>query len=286
MSKESLQLPKTAFSMKANLPNKEPDIIQRWEKIDLYKKLRKKSKGKEKFVLHDGPPYANGHIHMGTALNKILKDMITRFHQMNGKDSIYVPGWDCHGLPIEWKIEEQYKKKKKNKDEIPIKDFRQECREFAESWIDVHIKEFKRLGVVGDFDNYYSTMSYEAEAQIVRELGKFLLDGSLYQGFKPVLWSTVEKTALADAEVEYMDHTSNTIYVGFKVKETDKDFLKDTSIIIWTTTPWTIPANKALAFNSNIDYSILEIENLQNFNENKIVVATNLVKEIVSACEK
>ena len=143
---------------------------------------------------------------MGTALNKILKDMITRFHQMNGKDSIYVPGWDCHGLPIEWKIEEQYKKKKKNKDEVPIKDFRQECREFAKSWIDVHIKEFKRLGVVGDFENYYSTMSYEAEAQIVRELGKFLLDESLYQGFKPVLWSTVEKTALADAEVEYQDH--------------------------------------------------------------------------------
>ena len=285
MSKESLQLPKTAFSMKANLPNKEPDIIKHWEKIDLYKKLRKKSKGKEKFVLHDGPPYANGHIHMGTALNKILKDMITRFHQMSGKDSIYVPGWDCHGLPIEWKIEEQYKKKKKNKDEVPIKDFRQECREFAESWIDVHIKEFKRLGVVGDFDNYYSTMSYGAEAQIVRELGKFLLDGSLYQGFKPVLWSTVEKTALADAEVEYMDHTSNTIYVGFKVKETDKDFLKDTSIIIWTTTPWTIPANKALAFNSNIDYSILEIGDLPNFKEKKIVVATNLVKEIINACE-
>ncbi len=285
MSKESLQLPKTAFSMKANLPKKEPDIIKHWEKIDLYKKLRKKSKGKEKFVLHDGPPYANGHIHMGTALNKILKDMITRFHQMNGKDSIYVPGWDCHGLPIEWKIEEQYKKKKKNKDEVPIKDFRQECREFAESWIDVHVKEFKRLGVVGDFDNYYSTMSYEAEAQIVRELGKFLLDGSLYQGFKPVLWSTVEKTALADAEVEYMDHTSNTIYVGFKVKKTDKDFLKDTNIIIWTTTPWTIPANKALAFNSNIEYSILEIDTLENFKEKKIVVAKNLVKEIINSCE-
>ena len=285
MSKESLQLPKTAFSMKANLPKKEPDIIHHWEKINLYKKLRKKSKGKEKFVLHDGPPYANGHIHMGTALNKILKDMITRFHQMNGKDSIYVPGWDCHGLPIEWKIEEQYKKKKKNKDEVPIKDFRQECREFAESWIDVHIKEFKRLGVIGDFDNYYSTMSYDAEAQIVRELGKFLLDGTLYQGFKPVLWSTVEKTALADAEVEYMDHISNTIYVGFKVKKTDKDFLKDTSIIIWTTTPWTIPANKALAFNSNIDYSILEIDYLENFKEKKIVVAKNLVKEITNACE-
>jgi len=285
MSKDTLQLPKTAFSMKANLPTKEPEILKKWENNKLFEKLRKNSKGKEKFVLHDGPPYANGHIHMGTALNKILKDVITRFHQMSGKDSVYVPGWDCHGLPIEWKIEEQYKKRKKNKDEVPIKDFRKECREFAKSWIDVHIKEFKRLGVVGDFDNYYSTMSNDAEAQIVRELGKFLLDGSLYQGFKPVLWSTVEKTALADAEVEYMDHTSNTIYVAFKVKETNKEFLKDTSIIIWTTTPWTIPANKALAFNSNIDYSVLEIDELENFKEKKIVVAKNLINEITNQCE-
>ena len=253
MSKDNLHLPKTAFSMKASLPTKEPLILEKWEKNKIFEKLRKNSKGKEKFILHDGPPYANGHIHMGTALNKILKDIITRFHQMNGKDSVYVPGWDCHGLPIEWKIEEQYKKKKKNKDEVPIKDFRQECREFAKHWIQVHIKEFKRLGVVGDFENYYSTMSYEAEAQIVRELGKFLLDGSLYQGFKPVLWSTVEKTALADAEVEYMDHTSNTIFVAFKVKDTKKDFLKDANVIIWTTTPWTIPANKALAFNNGIE---------------------------------
>jgi len=285
MSKDTLQLPKTAFSMKANLPTKEPEILEKWEKNKIYEKLRKNSKGKEKFILHDGPPYANGHIHMGTALNKILKDMITRFHQMNGKDSVYVPGWDCHGLPIEWKIEEQYKKKKKNKDEVPIRDFRQECREFAKNWIDVHIKEFKRLGVVGDFENYYSTMSYEAEAQIVRELGKFLLNGSLYQGFKPVLWSTVEKTALADAEVEYMDHTSNTIYVAFKVKKTEKEFLKDANIIIWTTTPWTIPANKALAFNSNIEYSVLEIDNLEHFKEKKIVVAKNLIDEITKECE-
>ena len=284
MSKDTLQLPKTAFSMKANLPAKEPEILKKWEKDKIFEKLRKNSKGKKKFILHDGPPYANGHIHMGTALNKILKDMIVRFHQMSGKDSVYVPGWDCHGLPIEWKIEEQYKKKKKNKDEVPIKDFRQECREFAKNWIDVHIKEFKRLGVVGDFDNYYSTMSYEAEAQIVRELGKFLLDGSLYQGFKPVLWSTVEKTALADAEVEYMDHNSNTIYAAFKVKETNKDFLKDASIIIWTTTPWTIPANKALAFNSNIDYSVLEIEKLEHFKDKKIVVAKNLIKSISEDC--
>ena len=284
MSKDNLHLPKTTFSMKASLPIKEPLILEKWEKNKIFERLRKNSKGKEKFILHDGPPYANGHIHMGTALNKILKDIITRFHQMNGKDSVYVPGWDCHGLPIEWKIEEQYKKKKKNKDEVPIKDFRQECREFAKNWIQVHIKEFKRLGVVGDFENYYSTMSYEAEAQIVRELGKFLLDGSLYQGFKPVLWSTVEKTALADAEVEYMDHTSNTIFVAFKVKDTKRDFLKDASMIIWTTTPWTIPANKALAFNSNIEYSLLEIDSLDHFKDKKIVVATNLIESIVKSC--
>ena len=284
MSKENLQLPKTAFSMKANLSIKEPAILDQWEKNELFKKIRKKSVGKEKFVLHDGPPYANGHIHMGTALNKILKDMITRFQQMNGKDSIYVPGWDCHGLPIEWKIEEQYKKKKKNKDEIPIKDFRNECREFAKKWINVHIKEFKRLGVIGDFDNYYSTMSFDAEAQIVRELGKFLLDGSLYQGFKPVFWSTVEKTALADAEVEYKDHTSNTIYVAFKVKNSKKNFLKDASVIIWTTTPWTIPANRALAFNSGIEYSVVEISELDTFKEKKIIVASELLSAIVKSC--
>jgi len=284
MSKDTLHLPKTAFSMKAGLPVKEPLILEKWEKNKIYEKIRKASKGKEKFILHDGPPYANGHIHMGTALNKILKDMIIRFHQMNGKDSVYVPGWDCHGLPIEWKIEEQYKKKKKNKDEVPIKDFRQECREFAKNWIKIHINEFQRLGVVGDFKNFYSTMSYEAEAQIVRELGKFLLDGSLYQGFKPVLWSTVEKTALADAEVEYQDHTSSTIFAAFKIKKTNKDFLKDANIIIWTTTPWTIPANKALAYNSSIQYSLIEISELDHFKDKKIVVATNLVDAVINSC--
>jgi isoleucyl-tRNA synthetase len=284
MSKENLQLPKTAFSMKANLPNKEPSILEKWEKNKIFDKIRKNSAGKEKFVLHDGPPYANGHIHMGTALNKILKDIIVRFHQMNGKDAVYVPGWDCHGLPIEWKIEEQYKKKKKNKDEIPIKDFRNECREFAKQWIKVQTKEFKRLGVNGDFDNYYSTMSFEAEAQIVRELGKFLLDGSLYQGFKPVYWSTVEKTALADAEVEYHNHTSNTIFVAFKVKSSKKDYLKDVNIIIWTTTPWTIPANRATTYNSSFDYSLVEINGLENFNEKKIVVATELLDSVVKSC--
>ena len=284
MSKETLQLPKTAFSMKANLSQKEPEILKIWEKNKIFDKIRKNSKGREKFVLHDGPPYANGHIHMGTALNKILKDMVIRFHQMNGKDSVYVPGWDCHGLPIEWKIEERYKKNKKNKDEVPIKDFRRECREFAKEWIDIHINEFKRLGVIGDFQNYYSTMSFEAEAQIVRELGKFLLDGSLYQGFKPVFWSTVEKTALADAEVEYKDHISNTIFVAFKVKESPKDFLRNSNIIIWTTTPWTIPANKALAFNSSIEYSLVEINDLEDFKEKKIIVAKNLLDSVIKSC--
>ena len=278
MPENNLNLPKTAFSMKANLPSKEPKILETWDKTKLYDKLRKKSAGKEKFILHDGPPYANGHIHMGTALNKILKDIVTKFHQMRDKDSIYVPGWDCHGLPIEWKIEEQYKKKKKNKDEIPTKDFRKECREFAEKWIEIHKKEFKRLGVIGDWENYYSTMSFEAEAQIVRELGKFLTEGSLYKGFKPVLWSTVEKTALADAEVEYKDHKSNTIYAEFQVKQTNKDYLKDVSVIIWTTTPWTIPANKALAYNKDISYSVLELKN------KKIVVAEKLINSVIADC--
>jgi len=286
MTKENINLPKTSFSMKANLPNKEPEILKVWDKLNLYKKLRESAKGREKFVLHDGPPYANGHIHMGTALNKILKDIITRFHQMDGKDSVYVPGWDCHGLPIEWKIEEQYKKNKKNKDEVPIKDFRLECREFAEKWIKIHTGEFKRLGVEGDWKNYYSTMSFDAEAQIVRELGKFLLDGTLYQGYKPVLWSTVEKTALADAEVEYKDHTSNTVYVGFKVKASKINLLKGAEIIIWTTTPWTIPANKALAYNKNLEYSIIEINSsLESFSNKKIVIASQLLEGTLKECE-
>ena len=286
MSKENLNLPKTSFSMKANLPHKEPSIVEFWDKINLYKQLREQSKGKEKFILHDGPPYANGYIHMGTALNKILKDVVTRFHQMSGKDSNYVPGWDCHGLPIEWKIEEQYKKDKKNKDEVPISEFRKECREFANKWIDVQKKEFKRLGVVGDWENYYSTMSFDAEASIVRELGKFLLEGSLYKGFKPVLWSTVEKTALADAEVEYKDHTSNTIYVGFKVESSKIKILNDSQIVIWTTTPWTIPANRALAYNKNLDYTVIKInDSSSNFNNQKIVVASKLLDTIIKGCE-
>ena len=284
MSKNNINLPKTAFSMKANLQNKEPRIIDYWDKINLYNKLRSSSKGKEKFILHDGPPYANGDIHMGTALNKILKDVIVKFHQMKGEDSVYVPGWDCHGLPIEWKIEEQYKKNKKNKNEVPINEFRKECRDFATKWIEVHKKQFKRLGVVGDWNNYYSTMSFDAEAQIVRELGKFLKQGSLYRGYKPVLWSTVEKTALADAEVEYMDHKSDTIYAAFNIKKSKNEKLLNSEVIIWTTTPWTIPANRALAYNENLKYVIIKIEDQTDFKDKKIIVAEDLLKSLIEDC--
>ena len=285
MSNSQINLPKTAFSMKANLPVREPEILEYWQKINLYQELRNSRKGKEKFVLHDGPPYANGNIHMGTALNKILKDIIVKFHQMDGKDSIYVPGWDCHGLPIEWKIEEQYKKNKKNKNDVPIVEFRKECRSFAEKWIEVHKGQFKRLGVVGDWENYYSTMSFDAEAQIVRELGKFLKEGSLYRGFKPVLWSTVEKTALADAEVEYQDHKSDTIYTSFPIKSSNMKELEGCQIIIWTTTPWTIPANRALAYNEALDYVILEIKDDGDFKNRKIVIAEALLKSVIKECE-
>ncbi len=285
MSNSQINLPKTAFSMKANLPAREPEILEYWQKINLYRELRNSSKGKEKFVLHDGPPYANGNIHMGTALNKILKDIIVKFHQMDGKDSIYVPGWDCHGLPIEWKIEEQYKKNKKNKNDVPIVEFRKECRLFAEKWIEVHKGQFKRLGVVGDWENYYSTMSFDAEAQIVRELGKFLKEGSLYRGFKPVLWSTVEKTALADAEVEYQDHKSDTIYTSFPIKKSNLKDLVGSDIIIWTTTPWTIPANRALAYNEALDYVQLELNDDSDFKKRKIVVAEALLQSVINDCK-
>ena len=282
--KDTIFLPKTSFEMRANLPSKEPAIIEEWDKENIFKKLRDKSKGREKFVLHDGPPYANGHIHMGTALNKILKDVIVRTQQMAGKDSIYVPGWDCHGLPIEWKIEEEYRKKGKNKDDVPTVQFRNECREFAEKWIEIQKKEFRRLGVEGDWENPYLTMSNQAEAQIVRELGKFLLDESLYKGAKPVLWSVVEKTALADAEVEYEDHTSNTIYVKFLIKNsTDKDLI-DSNIVIWTTTPWTIPGNRALAYGKELDYSLIVVEELEEDSlakiNDKLIFASELLENV------
>ena len=281
MSDTKVNLPKTQLGMKANLPTKEPELLKFWSEINLYDNLRSNSLTKEKFVLHDGPPYANGNIHIGTALNKILKDIIIRYQQMSGKNAVYVPGWDCHGLPIEWKIEEEYKKKGKDKKNISIIEFRKECRDFASSWIAKQKEQFKRLGVEGDWKNPYMTMSKEAEAQIAVEILKFLQNGGLYNGYKPVLWSVVEATALADAEVEYADHKSNTIFTKFPIQGKLEE-LDDVKIIIWTTTPWTIPCNRALAFNSNYEYSILEV--LQNDKKEKILVASQLVEQVLKEC--
>jgi isoleucyl-tRNA synthetase len=254
--------------MKAELPKREPEWLAQWEKSGLYAKLREAAKGREKFILHDGPPYANGHLHIGHALNKILKDMVNRSRQMQGFDAHYVPGWDCHGLPIEWKIEEAYRAKKRNKDEVPVLEFRRECRDFAAHWVAVQAQEFKRLGVMGDWDNPYTTMKFSAEAQIVRELGKFLMNGGLYRGAKPVLWSVVEKTALAEAEVEYHDHTSTAIYVRFPIVRSawnppGVNLEKEkASVVIWTTTPWTIPGNHAVAYGDDIDYAVIEVNDV------------------------
>ncbi|MBK5934203.1 isoleucyl-tRNA synthetase [Rhodovulum imhoffii] len=254
--KDTLTLPETDFPMRAGLPKREPAWLARWEKIGIYDRLREKE-GRKPFILHDGPPYANGHLHIGHALNKVLKDFIVRSQQMMGRDSRYVPGWDCHGLPIEWKIEEQYRARGKDKDAVPVIDFRQECRRFAEGWIDIQRAEFKRLGITGNWDDPYLTMDYHAEAVIAEEFLKFLMNGTLYQGSKPVMWSPVEKTALAEAEVEYKDKESFTIWVKFPVL-TDGD-LKGANVVIWTTTPWTIPSNKAVVFGESFDYGLYEV---------------------------
>jgi isoleucyl-tRNA synthetase len=249
---ETLFLPQTDFPMRAGLPQKEPEILARWQKIGLYELMREKAKGRDKFILHDGPPYANGNIHIGHALNKILKDLVTRTHQMLGYDSNYVPGWDCHGLPIEWKIEEQYRAKGQDKDQVEINEFRKQCREFAQHWIEVQREEFKRLGIEGDWKHPYTTMSFDAEATIAREIMKFAQNGTLYRGSKPVMWSVVEKTALAEAEVEYEEFTSDTIWVKFPAPTGE-------NVVIWTTTPWTIPGNRAVSYSSRINYGVYEV---------------------------
>ena len=280
--KDTLFLPQTDFPMRAGLPAREPEWLSRWETIGVYDRLRKKE-GRPPFVLHDGPPYANGHLHIGHALNKTIKDMIVRSHQMMGYDSRYVPGWDCHGLPIEWKIEEKYREKGQDKDDVPVIDFRQECRRFAEGWVDIQREEFKRLGITGNWADPYLTMDFHAERVIAEEFMKFLMNGTLYQGSKPVMWSPVEETALAEAEVEYHDKESFTIWVKFRVAdfalpdialageedtpeareaviaaEAARDF-KGAFVVIWTTTPWTIPSNKAVVFGEDISYGLYEI---------------------------
>ena len=254
--KDTLNLPKTTFPMRAGLPKREPEWLARWERIGVYDRLREQE-GRPVFCLHDGPPYANGNLHIGHALNKTIKDMIVRSHQMMGFDSRYIPGWDCHGLPIEWKIEEQYRKKGKNKDEVPINDFRAECRKFAEHWVGVQREEFKRLGITGSWDRPYLTMDFHAERVIAEEFMKFLMTGTLYQGSKPVMWSPVEKTALAEAEVEYHDKESFTIWVKFQVAT--EGALQGANVVIWTTTPWTIPSNKAVVYGADYAYGLYEV---------------------------
>ncbi len=284
---KTLYLPETDFPMRAGLPQKEPELVARWQKMDLYKKLRASAAGREKFVLHDGPPYANGNIHIGHALNKILKDVITRSFQMRGYDSNYVPGWDCHGLPIEWKIEEEnYRAKGRAKPDLTepsaMIEFRRECRAYAEKWIAIQGGEFQRLGIVGDFENPYLTMNFHAESRIAGELLKIAKSGQLYRGSKPIMWSVVERTALAEAEVEYHDYESDTIWVKFPVAK-GSDALKDAFVVIWTTTPWTIPGNRAIAYSSRVAYGLYEVTAAENdFGPRpgeKLVFADNLAEE-------
>jgi isoleucyl-tRNA synthetase len=291
--RDTVFLPETAFPMRAGLPQREPEWLARWERIGVYDRLRSSAAGRAPFVLHDGPPYANGHLHIGHALNKVLKDMVVRSQQMMGRDARYVPGWDCHGLPIEWKIEEQYRARGLNKDDVDTVAFRQECRKFAEGWIDVQREEFKRLGVTGKWDRPYLTMDYHAEAVIADEFMKFVMNGSLYQGSKPVMWSPVEKTALAEAEVEYHDRKSTQVWVRFPIMGIDSPYLRagpdihreanslaknpfqkettekrlssdlfadDVYVVIWTTTPWTIPQNRAVAYNPTISYGLYSVD--------------------------
>ena len=288
--KDTLNLPQTDFPMRAGLPKREPDWLARWAQIGVYDKLRAKAEGRKPFTLHDGPPYANGNLHIGHALNKILKDMVVRSQQMMGRDARYVPGWDCHGLPIEWKIEEKYRAKGQDKDAINVVDFRQECRKFAEGWVDIQREEFKRLGISGNWDDPYLTMAFHAERVIAEEFQKFLMNGTLYQGSKPVMWSPVEKTALAEAEVEYHDRQTDAIWVKFPIRKLPAQILisprdeetnirasgssieveafqsfdtrdfDGASVLIWTTTPWTIPQNRAVCYNISVTYGLYEIE--------------------------
>ena len=303
--RNSVFLPETDFPMRAGLPQREPEWLKRWAEIGIYDRLREKAGATKRkpFTLHDGPPYANGHLHIGHALNKTIKDMIVRSHQMMGFDARYVPGWDCHGLPIEWKIEEQYRAKGLNKDDVDIVAFRQECRKFAEGWVDIQREEFKRLGVTGNWADPYLTMDYHAEAVIADEFMKFLMNGSLYQGSKPVMWSPVEKTALAEAEVEYHDLTSHTIWVRFPVVHAVDAFMKEfgqeiilnkfgqteLSVIIWTTTPWTIPQNRAVCFNPEIPYSLFEVVIPDSKNSGRavelIIAADRLVHSVYGAAK-
>ncbi len=276
--RDTVFLPKTDFPMKAGLPQKEPAILERWQKLGLYQRLREARADREKFILHDGPPYANGDMHIGHALNHILKDMVVRTQTLLGKNAPYVPGWDCHGLPIEWKVEEEYRKKKRNKDEVPAEEFRAECRAYAQKWVDTQREQLKRLGVNGDWDKPYLTMDFAAEATIVGELMKFAETGQLYRGAKPVMWSPVEKTALAEAEVEYEDVVSTQIDVAFEITEApNAPELVGAHAVIWTTTPWTIPVNQALAYGPEVEYVLARFDDMAD-GPRTLLVARDLLE--------
>ena len=277
--RDTVFLPATDFPMRGDLPRREPAILAHWQKIGLWAQLRAQSAGRPPFILHDGPPYANGNIHIGHALNKILKDVVNRGRQMTGYDAHYIPGWDCHGLPIEWRIEEEYRKSGRDKDQIPLLDFRAECRAYAQNWLDVQSGEFQRLGIAGDWANRYATMDFTAEATIATEINRFVLNGALYRGLRPVMWSTVEKTALAEAEIEYADHTSATIWVRFPVLT--PGIFESAAVVIWTTTPWTMPGNRGLAYGAEIEYALLRVDgvaegSLSRIGE-RVLVALKLV---------
>ena len=283
--KDTLFLPRTDFPMKAGLAKREPELLAHWQEMNLWDRLRADAKGREKFILHDGPPYANGNLHIGHALNKILKDVINRSQQMSGKDAYYVPGWDCHGLPIEWKIEERYRAKGKDKDAVPALEFRQECRDFATNWINIQREEFKRLGVIGDWNNPYLTMNFKAQARIAAEIGKFLVNGLLYRGSKPVMWSVVEKTALAEAEVEYEDYESDQIWGKFSIDvNSAPEELHGAFLVIWTTTPWTIPGNRAICFSPRISYGLYEVTDAPDDNwvaaGERLLISDGLAEEV------
>jgi isoleucyl-tRNA synthetase len=297
---ETLFLPKTDFPMKAGLPEREPELLARWERLGLYDRLREDAQGREAFVLHDGPPYANGHIHIGTGLNKILKDVVVRSQQMMGKDANFVPGFDCHGLPVEWKVEEEnYRARGKTKPDLSNPEamvaFRAECRAYAEHWLGVQREEFKRLGVVGDWKHPYTTMAFDAEATIAAELMKFAMNGLLYRGSKPVMWSVVERTALAEAEVEYEEIESPSIYVKFPVLAVDPsgkaglspDEITSAAVVVWTTTPWTIPGNRAISFSKEIDYGVYEVTQAPDDNWAKVgdrlILADKLAEDVFAA---
>ena len=282
--RETLFLPRTEFPMRAGLPRREPEWLARWEHMDLHRLQRESSAGRKLFVLHDGPPYANGNLHIGHALNKILKDMVYRSQQMLGCDARYVPGWDCHGLPIEWKVEEEYKAKGRAKEEVPVAELRSACRDFAEHWIGVQREEFLRLGVGGDWSDPYTTMAHEAEAAIAREFHTFVMNGSLYRGSKPVMWSAVEQTALAEAEIEYYDRTSPTITVGFPIVSAGSPILEGATVLIWTTTPWTIPSNRAIAWLRDIEYGVYRVVDAPEDNwakpGDRVALADNLAAAV------